>query len=225
MASLTQWTWVWANSGRWRGQGSLVCCSPGVATSWTRFSDWTELHIHIQDAVFLCPLGCENKWLELRAASPSPFLRYSRRAWEFPTAGPRCTCACTALQAPPLPHSSHNRGPWSPPGPGHLHHPRLGGSHSKLWKRGGDLCGRRSWSQSPRASGAEVEWITIQLWERRQPCHLEQHEGTSWWQNVKWNKSDREREIVPNLTYTWNLKITSQANKEAKIQTHKKTGL
>ena len=28
MASLTQWTQVWANSGRYEGQGSLVCCSP-----------------------------------------------------------------------------------------------------------------------------------------------------------------------------------------------------
>ena len=28
MASLTQWTWVWAGSGRCEGQGSLVCCSP-----------------------------------------------------------------------------------------------------------------------------------------------------------------------------------------------------
>ena len=28
MASLTQWTWVWANSGRqYEGQGSKVCCS------------------------------------------------------------------------------------------------------------------------------------------------------------------------------------------------------
>ena len=28
MASLTQWIWVWANSGDSEGQGSLVCCSP-----------------------------------------------------------------------------------------------------------------------------------------------------------------------------------------------------
>ena len=27
MVSLTQWTWVWANSGDSEGQGSLVCCS------------------------------------------------------------------------------------------------------------------------------------------------------------------------------------------------------
>ena len=28
MASLTQWTWVWASSGRWWKTGSLTCCSP-----------------------------------------------------------------------------------------------------------------------------------------------------------------------------------------------------
>ena len=28
MASLTQWTWVWANSGDSEGQGSLACFSP-----------------------------------------------------------------------------------------------------------------------------------------------------------------------------------------------------
>ena len=28
MASLTQWTWVWANSGDVEGQGSPACCSP-----------------------------------------------------------------------------------------------------------------------------------------------------------------------------------------------------
>ena len=37
MASLTQWTHVWTNSGR---QGSLVCCSPWVTKSWTWLSDW-----------------------------------------------------------------------------------------------------------------------------------------------------------------------------------------
>ena len=28
MASLTQWTWVWVNSGDGERQGSLLCCSP-----------------------------------------------------------------------------------------------------------------------------------------------------------------------------------------------------
>ena len=28
MASLTQWTWVWASSGDSEGPGSLACCSP-----------------------------------------------------------------------------------------------------------------------------------------------------------------------------------------------------
>ena len=28
MASLTHWTWVWANSRRWWGRGRPVCCNP-----------------------------------------------------------------------------------------------------------------------------------------------------------------------------------------------------
>ena len=40
MASLTQWTWVWANSRRQWRTGSLVCCS-SWGHSWTQLSDWT----------------------------------------------------------------------------------------------------------------------------------------------------------------------------------------
>ena len=44
MASLTQWSWVWASSGRWWWTGSLACCSPqGHKDSVTRWlSDMTE---------------------------------------------------------------------------------------------------------------------------------------------------------------------------------------
>ena len=45
MSSLTQWTWVWINSGVGDGQGGLACCS-----SWghresdtTEWLNWTEL--------------------------------------------------------------------------------------------------------------------------------------------------------------------------------------
>ena len=42
MASLTQWTWVWVNSGSWWWTGrSGVLQSKGQ--SQTRLSDWTEL--------------------------------------------------------------------------------------------------------------------------------------------------------------------------------------
>ena len=35
MASLIKWTWVWANSGRYReGQGSLACCSSWGHKEW-----------------------------------------------------------------------------------------------------------------------------------------------------------------------------------------------
>ena len=47
MASLTWWTWVWANLGVSdvsEGQGGLVCCSHGVPKSQTWLSYWTELN-------------------------------------------------------------------------------------------------------------------------------------------------------------------------------------
>ena len=39
MASMTQWTWVWACSGRWWWIRK-VCCSPWGSQSWTWLSDW-----------------------------------------------------------------------------------------------------------------------------------------------------------------------------------------
>ena len=44
MTSLTQWTWVWVNSGSCDGQGGLGFCSPWGSKGWTRLSDWTELN-------------------------------------------------------------------------------------------------------------------------------------------------------------------------------------
>ena len=65
MASPTQWTWVWVNSGSswWMGRPGVH----GVAKSWTWLSDWTELNYFImlwwvlpyidmhQPWVYLCP--------------------------------------------------------------------------------------------------------------------------------------------------------------------------
>ena len=42
MASPTQWTWVWANSGSW-WQSMGYAAVHGVAKSQTQLSDWTEL--------------------------------------------------------------------------------------------------------------------------------------------------------------------------------------
>ena len=46
MASLTQWTWVWVNSGSWWWRGGLACCSPwGCKESdMTERLNWTELN-------------------------------------------------------------------------------------------------------------------------------------------------------------------------------------
>ena len=41
MASLTQWTWVWANSGIVKDRGAWCAAVHGVAKSWVWLSDWT----------------------------------------------------------------------------------------------------------------------------------------------------------------------------------------
>ena len=43
MASPTQWTWVWVNSGSWAREAWHAAIH-GVAKSRTRLSDWTELY-------------------------------------------------------------------------------------------------------------------------------------------------------------------------------------
>ena len=46
MASSTQWTWVWANSGRWwRTEKPSELHSPWVTKSWTRLCYWIAFHI------------------------------------------------------------------------------------------------------------------------------------------------------------------------------------
>ena len=56
MASWTRWTWVWVNSGRWwwTGRPGVLRLIHGVAKSWTRLSDWTELLLII-NGLWLCP--------------------------------------------------------------------------------------------------------------------------------------------------------------------------
>ena len=43
MASPTHWTWVWVNSRSWWWTEAWLAAVHGVAKSWTRLSDWTEL--------------------------------------------------------------------------------------------------------------------------------------------------------------------------------------
>ena len=47
MASPTQWTWVWVNSGSWwwTGRPGVPHAVHGVAKRWTRLSGWTELSV------------------------------------------------------------------------------------------------------------------------------------------------------------------------------------
>ena len=43
MASPTQWTWAWVNSGSWWWTGRPGVLHHGVTKNWTWLNDWTEL--------------------------------------------------------------------------------------------------------------------------------------------------------------------------------------
>jgi len=67
MASLTQWTWVWVNSGSWYGQGGLACCD-----SWGRKEsdtterlNWTErvLSKRLMWSIFLKSFSLHQEWI------------------------------------------------------------------------------------------------------------------------------------------------------------------
>ena len=47
MASSTQWTWVWANSGRWRRTGKPGMLQSMGSQSQTWLSNWTELIVTV----------------------------------------------------------------------------------------------------------------------------------------------------------------------------------
>ena len=51
MASLTQWTWVWVNSGSWWWTGRPACCSPWCrkeldTTEQLNWTDWLRYNSH-----------------------------------------------------------------------------------------------------------------------------------------------------------------------------------
>ena len=50
MASPTQWTWVWVNSGSWWWTGGLACCSPWGRkdSDTTEWLNWTDSPLYIK---------------------------------------------------------------------------------------------------------------------------------------------------------------------------------
>ena len=57
MVSLTQWAWVWANSGRqWRDRGAWCATVHGVAKSQTQLRNWTSTTVVAWAALEICCL-------------------------------------------------------------------------------------------------------------------------------------------------------------------------
>ena len=70
MASLTQWTWVWANSGSWWWTGKLVCCSPwGLKES--DINEWLNWTCHTLTWISHGYICVPQSWSLLPPPSPS----------------------------------------------------------------------------------------------------------------------------------------------------------
>ena len=63
MASLTQWPWVWANSGRWGWRGMLACCSPWGRKELHRLNN-NKSDTGIHPFVSCCTTHTLPSWLQ-----------------------------------------------------------------------------------------------------------------------------------------------------------------
>ena len=108
MASLTQWTWVWVNSGVGDGQEGLVCCRPWgrKESDTTEQLNWTELshfsHVWLFATLWPVspPVSSIHGILQARILEQvaMPSSRRSSQGWN-----PRIKLRSPALQADSLP--------------------------------------------------------------------------------------------------------------------------
>ena len=87
MASLTQWTWVWVNSGSWWWtERSGMLQSMGVGKSRTWLSNWTTTKVSQSPQLSWCKLGPRLKTTNTGSFS-------SQGTGLYPT-GAFCCCCC-----------------------------------------------------------------------------------------------------------------------------------
>ena len=65
MASLTQWTWVWVNSGSWWWKGGLACCG-----SWARKESDTTERLKWTEPNW-CSMWDLSSWIGIEYAPPA----------------------------------------------------------------------------------------------------------------------------------------------------------
>ena len=122
MVSPIQWTWVWVNSGSlWEAWHTAV---NGVAKSWTRMSDWTELN-------------WMNTWVQMFSLNPlstvtNKFLGTDKGSWYSKL---RNSLVCCSF----LPCDIWREDVGSPRG--EFSSPICSGNFSELWNER-----KRSWS-------------------------------------------------------------------------------
>ena len=89
MASLTQWTWVWVNSGSWWWTGGLACCGPWGHKESDTLSNWAELNTIFQYEVFL-HFNIYSSFMNILKS----FKRHCKLGFPGVTSGKETTCQC-----------------------------------------------------------------------------------------------------------------------------------
>ena len=86
MSSLTQWTWVWVNSGSWcwtgRPDALQSMGSQRVIHDWATELNWVSLYVHISLFVYIHPVRLD---LWLHHVPPVRFIVNSICKWNYST--------------------------------------------------------------------------------------------------------------------------------------------
>ena len=86
MSSLTQWTWVWVNSGSWcwtgRPDALQSMGSQRVIHDWATELNWVSLYVHISLFVYIHPVRLD---LWLHQVPPVRFIVNSICKWNYST--------------------------------------------------------------------------------------------------------------------------------------------
>ena len=71
MASLTQWTWIWAKSGSWWWTGKPGLLQSMGSQSWTQLSNWTQLNRKAPSSLGKCRNKQKERTEEISLKLPS----------------------------------------------------------------------------------------------------------------------------------------------------------
>ena len=107
MASPTQWTWVWANSGSWRWTGRpgvlQTMVSQRVRHDWTTELNWTDVSVKAFSEVISIWIGDQRKKITLHSVGGYRSIRWELESKWTVEEGWTCTLPSAETSILPCP--------------------------------------------------------------------------------------------------------------------------